>query len=221
MNNNVEPGVFQPDPAAVLGCAISLRESCFKQVADYPILNLSDSYSGMDQFMRELMRIGTLFEEWSCQHIVFEAITDVWPYLMEDKFGDACLNCMLPTALAEFDRSDCLRVALQLRLPIEADGTLRAPIDVRAANPVNGSTFLEFRIQTVREDVYEGVVVPFTTEDNPFDVTFGQPYFALYGVGKDGLSEHIADGDTYSDIVSLARKLVPAVVFPNEPVCFQ
>src|SRR5688572_17077780 len=113
MMNEPKLGTTQPDPAAVFACALSLREACLKSAEANPKLNLSDCYNGMDEFMREMMRVGNLFEEWACAHVVFEEMSEVWPYLMEDKFGDACLESMLPSALTGFDDSDCLRVALR------------------------------------------------------------------------------------------------------------
>ena len=220
MSNETELDTEQLDPAAVFACALSLREACLKSAKANPQLNLSDSYNGMDEFMREMMRVSNLFEAWACAHVVFDELNDVWPYLMEDKFGDACLDFMLPSALAELDDSDCLRVALRLRLPVRADDKLRVPVDVRAPNPNASSEFREFRIQTVRDDLEEGDVAPFTTDDDPFDERFGPPYFGLYGVGDDGLLEHIADRDTYSDALNLAQNLAPGVALPRKPICF-
>ena len=220
MAEKVASTVDQSDPAAVFACALSLREACLKAAAADPKLNLSDCYNGMDEFMREMMRIANLFEAWACAHVVFEETSEVWPYLMEDKFGGACLEAMLPSALAEFDADDCLRVALRLRLPIQAGDKLRVPVDVRAPNPIGGAGFREYRIQTVRDDLDEGDIAPFTTDDDPFDEEFGPPYFALYGVGDDGLLEHIADRDTYSAALNLAQKLAPGVALPLKPICF-
>jgi len=220
MANEAKLGTENPDPAAVFACALSLREACLKNAKANPQLNLSESYNGMDEFMREMMRVGNLFEVWACEHVEFELMSDVWPYLMEDKFGDACLEFMLPSALAEFDDSDCLRVALRLRLPVRAEGKLRVPVDVRAPNPIGGSEFREFRIQTVRDDLDDGSVIPFTTDGDPFDEEYGPPYYGLYGVGNDGLLEHIADRETYSDALSLAQKLAPGVALPLKPICF-
>lgn len=220
MANEPELGTAQLDSAAVFACALSLREACLKSAKANPQMNLSESYNGMDEFLREMMRVGNLFEAWACAHVAFDELNDVWPYLMEDKFGDACLEFMLPSTMAEFDDTDCLRVALRLRLPIKADDKLRVPVDVRAANPIAGSEFREFRIQTVRDVLDEGDVAPFTTDDDPFDERFGPPHFGLYGVGSDGLLEHIADRDTYSDALNLAQKLAPGVALPLKPICF-
>ena len=220
MSNEPELGTEQLDPAAVFACALSLREACLKSTEANPQLILSESYNGMDEFLREMMRVGNLFEAWACAHVAFDELNDVWPYLMEDKFGDACLEFMLPSTMAEFDDSDCLRVALRLRLPIQADGKVRVPVDVRAPNPIGESEFREFRIRTVRDDLDDGGVVPFTTDDDPFDERFGPPYFGLYGVSDDGLLEHIADRDTYSDALNLAQNLAPGVALPLRPICF-
>jgi len=220
MSNEPKLGTAQLDPAAVFACALSLRQACLKAAEMDRKLNLSESYNGMDEFLREMMRVGNLFEAWACAHVVFDEMNDVWPYLMENEFGDACLEFILPCALAEFDDSDCLRVALRLRLPIQADDKLRVPVDVCATNPIIESAFRGFRIQTMRNELDEGAVAPFTTDDDPFDEEFGPPYFALYGVGDDGLLEHIADRDTYSEVLNLAQKLAPGVALPLKPICF-
>ena len=134
MNVRTESGI-SPDPSAIFACAVSLRDACVEAERSDPSLNLSASYNGMDQFMREMMRIGELFESWSCQHVCFDDLNDVWPYLLEDKFGDACLKVMLPTSLAQFDESDCLRAAMTLCLPVRVDGNPAVPLDVSALNP--------------------------------------------------------------------------------------
>ena len=112
----------------------------------------------MDEFMRVMMRIGQRFEDWSCLHVNFDLLTDVWPYLLEDRFGEACLNVRESVTLAEFDDDDCLSVAFQLRLPVIVDGTLPVPVDERAENPVVGSPFKALRIQTVRDEIGEILV---------------------------------------------------------------
>ena len=81
--------------------------------------------------MREVMRVASLFESWSCAHVDFNRLADVWPYFLQDKFGEACLDAVFPTGLATFDEEDCLRVALRLQLPIAPDDGL--PVPVRSA----------------------------------------------------------------------------------------
>jgi hypothetical protein len=207
----------QPDSAAVFACALSLHRVCLKSSETDPALNLSESYNGIDQFMREVMRIGEMFENWACHHVTFEELSDVWSYFLEEHFGDAVLTCMLPGALACFDDDDCLRVALHLRFPIRWDESLRLPVDMTRENPVSGSGFALLRIRTMRERLDESDVAPFSIGDDPFDDAMDAPFFALYGLDDDGLPEHIADRSSYEAIRDLAAKLAPGVDFPELP----
>lgn len=216
MTTETESATILPDPAAVFASALSLWQACQKQ-ANGQKLNLSECYNGMDEFMREVMRVGNQFESWACSHIDFDELNDVWSYLLQDKFGDACLDLILPSAVAQFDETDCLSVALHLRLPVMLDDRLPIPVDLAAPNPIAGTGFLEFRIQTVRNSLDHGDVVPFVADDDPLDEQFGERYFVLYGVGKDGKLEHIADRTTYGEVLNLAQKLAPGVAFPNSP----
>jgi hypothetical protein len=169
----------------------------------------------MDELMRVVMRIANQFEAWSCHHIDFDEMDAVWPYLLEDKFGVACLDAMSPINLRAFNDLDCLRIAMRLHLPIIQDGKLSVPCDVIADNPMPNSQFKKFRIQSVRnENEEDGDVVPYTMDDEPVDETYGDPYFGIYGVYEDGILEHIADRKTYSEAVSLVKKLVPEIDFP-------
>lgn len=167
--------------------------------------------------MRVVMKIGTRFEAWACAHIDFEELDDTWPYIMEARFGVACLAVSSSTALADFDDNSCLRVALHLRLPVKVGDGLPVPVDVTADNPVRNTPFRAFRIQTVREVAEDDFCEPFTTDDDPFDGHFMPPLFALYGVLDDHLLDHIADRSTYADAVELAEKLAPGVRFPKVP----
>jgi len=218
MTHEIEIETPESDSAAVFGAALSLYEACHEAAARDPSLNLSECYKGMDEFMREMMRVANLFEARACRHIAFEEQSEVWPYFLEDKFGAACLAVMLPGGLAQFDDSDCLRVALHLRLPVRPHVLLRLPVDVAAQNPAVGAAFSAFRIQTVRDAVEGGFTEPFTADDDPIDEEMGEPYFSLYGVGTDGLLEHIADRRTYEEAVTLASKLAPGIKFPTVPV---
>lgn len=203
----------EPDPAAVFGAALSLWQECHKRAAADTNLNFSGGYNGFDQFMREIMRVATLFETWACQHVEFSEFTEVWPYFLEDRFGERCLSAILPTGLAAFDDSDCLRVAMRMRLPIRYDGQLPLPVDLIALNPVANSSFRKFRIQTVRDHVEDGDASPYTPDDEPFDDNYHAPYFALYGIGEDGLLEHITDRTTLADVLDLAHKIAPSIEF--------
>jgi hypothetical protein len=200
------------DPAAVFGAASSLWSACHKY-AKKDRCNLSEIFNGTDQFMRVAMSVANRFEQWSCQHVDFEALTDVWPYLLQDKFGDACLDILSLEEFESFDDRDCMHVAMRLRLPIRPDGTLPIPLDVIARNPESESPFRAFRIQTVRTSIEDDDVSVYAWDDDPFDDEFSKPYYGLYGVNEDGTVEYIADRQTYSEIMSLAKKLAPTVEF--------
>lgn len=120
MNEENPSAAAQVDPAAVFACASSLLEACH-EYTKYSRLNLSDCYNGIDHLMRLAMRIGDQFETWSCTNINFNELSDVWPYLLEDKFGETCLKIMPITHLESFDDSDCLLVARAMELPMKHD----------------------------------------------------------------------------------------------------
>ena len=204
------------DPAAVFASAYSLWQACTARASDVR-LNLSDAYNGMDQFMREVMRVANCFEAWACKHVDFNETDSVWPYLLQDEFGSACLKTMAADELADFDEGTCLRIAMQLELPLKYDECLRIPVCVAAANPVSGSAFGAFRIQSLRASQVDGAIVPYRVGDDPFDEEFGPPYFGIYGEGRDGLLEHIADRRTFADAAGLVRKLVPGVIILDRP----
>jgi len=131
-----------PDPAAVFAAATSLRNACDAAVTADLSLNLSEAYHGYDQFIREVMRIGTLFEAWACKHVVFEALGECWPYFLEDHFGEACLAVRSPESTDRFDETDCLHVAMELRLPVWLDGELRAVMHERVMRQSTAPTAL-------------------------------------------------------------------------------
>ena len=108
-------------------------------------------------------------------------------------------------------------MALELRLPIKLNHGLPVPIDILVTNPTPDSEFRQLRIQTVRDHKENGDVYPFWIGEEPFDDKFTAPYFALYGVAFDGLSEHIADRRTYAEIIVLVRKILPLIQLPNSP----
>ena len=200
------------DPAAEFAMAVSLRAACEKKEEGDARLNLSEAYNGMDEFWREVVRVGVLFEKWACRHVAFDHLVEVWPYFLEENFGEACLAVMDAGALASFDKDDCLRVALKLRVPIWADGELPLPVDVLVKNPPEGAAFRAFRIQTVRNRFTEAEVVPFTETCDPFDEGMGERYFRISGVEDDVTLEHIADRKTFAQARELVLKLAPGAV---------
>lgn len=110
-------GTASGDPAAIFAIAISLWNECHKHASPGC---LSDSYSGMDGLMREVMRVAERFEDWACIWVAFEELSDVWPYLLEDKFGRECLSVLTPRRLMDFDDHDCARIAARLGLSLRS-----------------------------------------------------------------------------------------------------
>jgi len=216
MREETETTTHLPDTAAQFASAISLWQT-WKQEVLAKKLDLSECYNGMDQLRREVVRVANQFEMWASLHVDFDMLDEGWPHLLEDRFGEACLDVLPPNALARFDNSDCLRVAVRLGLPINFIDELVSPIDVRASNPIAGSPFREYRIQTVRDSICGESTAPFTLDDDPFDADFSEPYVGLYGVSDGGLLEHIADRPNYREVVKLARKIAPGVKFPLAP----
>ena len=109
---------LKTDPAAVFAIAISIWRACHNCAGRDETLNLSDSYGGIDGLMREVMRIAVLFEAWSCAHVDFDELDEVWPYLLEDRFGRGCVSILAPDRLLDFDERDCQRIAAKLRLAL-------------------------------------------------------------------------------------------------------
>jgi hypothetical protein len=110
--------VLKPDPAAIFGCALSLYNECREAEKRNENMSLSDCYSGLDGLMRVVMHVATSFEGWACEHISFDELDDVWPYILEDHFGKACLDLIDVERLTDLDTGDWHAIALIMRLPI-------------------------------------------------------------------------------------------------------
>jgi hypothetical protein len=217
MTGNDTLGGADADPAAIFACALSTWRAIHAR-AEIEALDLSDIYNGIDQLMREVMRVACDFEGWACQHVAFDQLAEVWPYLLEYKFGPAILAVVPPDALTSFDDGGCLRVALGLCLPVIHDGLTRVPISVDASNPVTGSAYAALRVATVRDRLDRHEAEPFTPADDPLSSAFGPPFFALYGLPKTGgTPEHICNRPTYAEAVAVARNLAPGIRFPSAP----
>lgn len=90
---------YKPDPAAILGCAISLF-TCANGVAETQDLDLSEAYQGFDEFMRAVYRFAHRFEAYACENVEdFDAINHCWPYLLEEEFGRVVMEFLRPTEL--------------------------------------------------------------------------------------------------------------------------
>ena len=164
--------------------------------------------------MREVMRVGTLFETWSCRHIAFEELDDVWPYLIADQFGTAWLAVADIYSLADFNDDYCLRVAWELCLPIKPMSGTSLPVDVRAKNPNPISPFIELRIQTTKRSM-DGRRTAYNALSGEEVVA---PVYSLCGQLISGEVEHITDRISYKEIVALAQKLIPGTRFPSAPI---
>lgn len=210
--------VEQPDPAAVFACAMSLHDACIKRADSDASLDLSEAYRGMDQFMRELMRVAELFEDWACRHVAFNELDDVWPYLLEERFGAACLVRKDAEFLSGFDEDDCFAVALELRLPLWIDEGLPLPFLLKVVNPVPGSEFARYRIQTFRTELESGEVQAFVAGEEGLDENFSVPFFMIHGLSSDGTAEPVAERGSYREAADLLRRMFPGVDLPERVV---
>ncbi len=84
-----------PDPASIFAIALSLWQEGQRREQSEKKFNLSEAHHGFDQFMREVMRVANHFETWSCEHIDFAQLEDVWPYMLQDRFGEVCFGIYL------------------------------------------------------------------------------------------------------------------------------
>jgi len=102
-----------PDPAAEFAAALAIYE------ARKALRNLSDAFNGGDNFLRQCMECGRAFERWSCRHVQWSELADVWPYLLQDKLGAAYL-AEFGDASPEgrFTDAVCARLAAALNLPL-------------------------------------------------------------------------------------------------------
>nr|MDP0502391.1 hypothetical protein [Verrucomicrobiota bacterium JB025] len=180
-----------------------------------PDLDLNECYQGMDQFMREVMRVASMFEEWACKYVAFEELDGVWPYLLEERFGEECIEVVNPDLLMRFDWYDCFRVAMRMRLPMWVDGRYPHPLLLEVENPVSNSGFEMFRIQAVRNAKGSDEAVPFVFGDEADDESFCAPRFVVYGVRLDGSSVAIFERGSYGQIVELLCGLFPGIVVPK------
>lgn len=219
MNADTIPTSTDLDPAAVFAGALSLWNACWQAVDHNPSLNLSEAYHGGDEFMRQIMRVASLFENWCADKVEFEQLDEVWPYLLEDRFGDACLELMGTEAFSSFGEADCFRVAMHLTLPIKVLDGLSVPVNLNAEHPDDASPFKQLQIRSVRRCLTEADqdIRQYTIHDDPEDPEFSDVFYGLYGLDVDGIAEHIADRSTYKSARILALKIAPGVDFPEVP----
>jgi hypothetical protein len=179
MDTSTTPSSPDLDPAAIFAGALSLWNACWQAVDHQPGLNLSEAYRGGDEFMRQLMRVASLFESWCADRIDFENLDDVWPYLLEERLGDACIEVMGPECFVSFDEMDCLRVALHLKLPVKVLVGLAVPVNFAEDNTNAESPFCQLQIRTVRQFEPEGDVRQYGIGDEPDDPDYGAIVYGL------------------------------------------
>lgn len=206
------------DPAAIFAIATSLRKACELKERSNSILNLSESYKGWDQFTRELMRVGTLFEEWACEYVAFAYLDDVWSYLLEQFFGESCLRVIEADALASFGSRECLLLTFDMKIPVWCDTELPVPFQKMIANTVNESPFRSFFVQTARMSFLTMTMIPFLEEDNPFEENLGRRVFGIYGVERSGKLEIITYRASYREARLLILKLAPGALLDERAV---
>jgi hypothetical protein len=77
----------KPDPAAEFAAAMSLYSHILAQVADAE--QIVEELECNEYIMRGAMLVARAFEAWACGNVDFEEFDDVWPYILEDRFGVA------------------------------------------------------------------------------------------------------------------------------------
>lgn len=127
MELNASASDAQQDPAAIFAIATALYKSANNR-NDFCNREITKAYSGMDGFMREAMRVALIFETWACSHVDFDETTDVWPYMLEERFSEACQSVVDIRYLGSFNENHCADVAVMLDLPLLAPTKRRLPV---------------------------------------------------------------------------------------------
>ena len=207
------------DPAAIFAASKSLWETCH-EAASSSETNLSELFNGVDELMRECLRIATTFEEWACSHVCFEEITEVWPYFLEEQFGSVCLEHIPLEHLASFRRDDSFSVSLKLKIPLLHTKVMVLPLNIEVQNPNLDSEFKAIKIQTVHRLIESNSIEPFTkSKINELEHS-NNPFYAIYGRDSKNLLIHISDQLCYENAHKLCQKLFPGINFPKTPPAF-
>ena len=102
-------------------------------------------------------------------------------------------------------------------LPLLRRKGFNLPLCLTAQNPVSGSAFVQWRIQTVRWHEEDEDWAPLEAEDDPDDPDFETPVLALFGVDAAGHSELVRTFATYAEARAMVLKVAPGVEFPEVP----
>ncbi len=125
--------IDSPDPAAVFGAALSLHSAGLASDVSNTGRNLSDCYGGGDEFLRQCLRVATVFEAWACRHVDWDQLDDVWPYLLESEFGRVVNEEISIYALDQFTEEHCPAVAAALKLALRGPDLRRELLAEQAA----------------------------------------------------------------------------------------
>jgi hypothetical protein len=107
---------YKPDPAASYAIARSLDDL---SRAEAYRLQISGTYAGGDEFLRQAVRVGAAFEAWACRNVDFDALGEVWPYYVEGFAGWAESCDFTPLDLEKLTRASQFRsIAERAGLPL-------------------------------------------------------------------------------------------------------
>ncbi len=78
--------LHRPDPAGEFAAAKSLYAHI---LASHSVEEITDNHESQENVMRSVMTLAQAFEAWACRYVDFDRMQDRWPYLLEDRFGEA------------------------------------------------------------------------------------------------------------------------------------
>lgn len=78
--------LHRPDPAGEFAAAKSLYAYI---LASHSVEEITDNHECPENLMRGVMTLAQAFETWACRHVDFDRLDEPWPYLLEDRFGEA------------------------------------------------------------------------------------------------------------------------------------
>jgi hypothetical protein len=106
------------DPADIVAVIISLNDTA-RELSKSGNADISEAYQGVDQFMRETIRVAEQFEQWACSHVLFDDFGEVFPYFIEDKFGKALHELYGITCLRDINSDAFPKIAEHLHIPFK------------------------------------------------------------------------------------------------------
>jgi hypothetical protein len=208
----------QPAEAPDAAAEFAIAKGLYDYFANKQSYDISEIYNGADEFMRRCAHLGRLFEAWSCDHVDFNAMQDVWPYYLEDHVGPAVesmfweQNCEIPVRWGE---DELLSLATKLRLPVRIQNTPNCSMNVEwAAAPAQQGRYQRYQVRTVRHSEDGWAMEHYTVEDAQERHAADNDHpvlFALYGsLESSGEWEFICEAPSYDVLrTSMLRMLGP------------